>query len=236
MSLWLSAALVIYMAFVSPLLGKRSYARLERDGRLLSRMYGLWMAELWGMTAVAFLIVGLSPRLDLARTGFAVPEDPLLTVAVLAGVVVATGAVLLTTRRAGGAGGPLPGQAPFEAMIPRTPAERRLALAMSVTAGVCEEIVYRGLLIALGVHLLRLPLPVAAGLALAVFVAGHLYQGWKGMLAVTVAGFALTMLYVKTGSLLLPVIVHALVDVRSLLFAGNARPQRRMEDPATVRG
>ena len=62
--------------------------------------------------------------------------------------------------------------------------------ALAVTAGVCEEIVFRGLLIAVGVHVLGLPLPVAAGLALALFAIGHLYQGPRGMIAVTLFGLA----------------------------------------------
>ncbi len=88
---------------------------------------------------------------------------------------------------------------------------------MAVTAGVCEEIVYRGLLIAFGVGVLGLSTTAAAALALAVFVAGHFYQGWKGMVVVALLGFWLTTVYLSTGSLLLPILVHVMIDVRGLV-------------------
>ncbi|WP_405144207.1 CPBP family intramembrane metalloprotease [Sphaerisporangium sp. NBC_01403] len=226
MSLALSAALVAYLAFVSPWLGKRSYARLERDRQMYVRMFVWWMSELWVLTGVALLIVGLSPDLSLARTGFVLPADAATTAGALTGVTLASAVAVLMIRRATRSRTRVPGQAAYEALLPRTPVERRLALAMSVTAGACEEIVYRGLLIALGVHVLGLPVPVAAGLALAVFVAGHLYQGWQGMLVVTLAGFGLSVLYLKTGSLVLPIVLHILVDARSLLLVPTSRPDR----------
>jgi membrane protease YdiL (CAAX protease family) len=237
----LCVTLVAYLAFVSPLLGKRSYDRLKRGReydsgeKVFIRMFGLWMAELWALAAVALLIVGLSTDLDLKRVGFALPTDPSITAGGLVGLAVTSVVVVLMVRRSITSTGMAPNQAGYEALIPRTPVERWFALAMSVTAGICEEIVYRGVLIALGVHLLGLPTPVAAGLALAVFVAGHLYQGWKGMGVVTLAGLALTLLYLITGSLVLPIVVHALSDMRSLLLTTDSRPDR-IDSTATVQG
>ena len=57
------------------------------------------------------------------------------------------------------------------------------------------------------------------------FVAGHLYQGWRGMLPVTLAGFGPDHLYLRTGSLLMPILLHALIDLRGLVFT----PQPRRE-------
>ena len=88
---------------------------------------------------------------------------------------------------------------------------------MAVTAGVCEEIVYRGFLIALGVGVLGLGTTPAALLALALFVAGHLYQGWRSMFLIALVGGALTRLYLTTGSLVLPIIVHALIDIMAMV-------------------
>ncbi|GAB2490398.1 CPBP family intramembrane glutamic endopeptidase [Streptosporangium sandarakinum] len=235
----LAAALVIHLALVSPWLGRRSYARLERerdrDGRILTRMFTAWTTELWALAAVALLVVGLSPEIDLAGVGFVLPADPGTTAGMLVGAAIGLAVAVLVAVRMNRAGRPVPGQAAFRAMLPRTPAERRGALVLSVSAGICEEIVYRGLLIALGTRVLGLPLPVAAGLALAVFVAGHLYQGWRGMAMVTLAGFGLTMLYLRTGSLLLPILLHAVVDIRSLLLV-PAGKRDTLDGVATVRG
>ncbi len=243
----LAIALVVYLALLSPGLGRRSYRRLERDRALgegrYRRTLGLWAAEEWGLAAVALALVGLSPELDLSRIGLTVgPVDPAVVAGAITGLVLAGGAGALIGRRLRrrGVTVPLPpplrvDHAPFQAMLPRTRAERRWALGLAVSAGACEEIVYRGLLIALGAHVLGLPVPVAAGLALAVFAAGHLYQGPKGMLMVTLAGLSFTVLYLMTGSLLLPIAAHALADVRSLSVLPASRSDS-VGRAATVRG
>ncbi len=69
----------------------------------------------------------------------------------------------------------------------------------------------------LGVGVLGLGPKTAAALALALFVAGHAYQGWRGMLLVAVAGYSLTYLYLSSGSLVLPIAVHVLIDVMAMV-------------------
>ncbi|GAA2362552.1 CPBP family intramembrane glutamic endopeptidase [Nonomuraea africana] len=226
MSLALFIALVVHLAVVSPLLGRRSYAALKDDPSRYTRMFLAWTAELWGMAVVALLVVGLSPEIDLADLGLTVPSDVSTLLGTITGLVVVSVVIALVMRRSGS---PMPGQAAFEALIPRTNGQRWLALVLAVSAGVCEEIVFRGLLISMFTSM-GAPRPVAAGLALAVFVAGHLYQGWRGMVMVTLAGFSLTMLYFTSGSLALPIVIHILIDIRSLLMARPAespRPQTR---------
>jgi membrane protease YdiL (CAAX protease family) len=79
-----------------------------------------------------------------------------------------------------------------------------------VTAGVCEEILFRGYLMAF-----LLPL---GGLGVAVFVSSflfglaHAYQGVRGTVTSGVLGALMAGMYVLTGSLLAPILVHAMVD------------------------
>lgn len=84
--------------------------------------------------------------------------------------------------------------ASVEAMLPATRAERWWYGAVAVTAGLCEEVLCRGLLIA------------------------HFYQGWKGMLGTALLGVGLGFLYIYTGSLLLPMLIHVLIDLRALVL------------------
>ena len=63
-------------------------------------------------------------------------------------------------RRASRRGRPL--QNAVTEMHPRTPTERSWTLAMAVTAGVCEEVVYRRFLIAIDV-LALVVIPVFTG-------------------------------------------------------------------------
>jgi membrane protease YdiL (CAAX protease family) len=49
-----------------------------------------------------------------------------------------------------------------------------------------------------------------------VFGIGHLYQGAAGGIQTAVIGFVLGALFVVTGSLLIPIVVHAVMDLRVL--------------------
>ncbi|XVQ86065.1 CPBP family intramembrane glutamic endopeptidase [Microbispora siamensis] len=219
--LLLTVALAAYLAFAAPWLGKRQYDRLARrrahDPRALVHAYRLWIAEEWIWLAVTALILALSPGLDLADLGFAMPGNLDQIAPAVVGMMSAIVIGTLLLRRLARSGRAVPGQSAVAELMPRTSAERWHGLAMAVTAGVCEEIVYRGLLIAFGVGVLGLGTTAAAALALVVFVAGHFYQGWKGMVVVALLGFWLTTVYVSTGSLLLPILVHILIDVRGLV-------------------
>lgn len=114
------------------------------------------------------------------------------------------------------------------ALIPRTAGERRAFLGLAVTAGVCEEVLYRGVLLAVAVALLPALGPVRLVLVAAlVFGLAHLYQGPVGMLTALVLGGGLAILYLGSGSLLLPVLYHVLIDLRVLLLAVERRPPPR---------
>ncbi|MFC9976308.1 CPBP family intramembrane glutamic endopeptidase [Spirillospora sp. NPDC127200] len=233
----LALALVLVLGALvgEPLLGKISYDRLvrrrDRDPRALVRTLRLWMASSWTMAGLAVAIVAVSPGVTAGDVGLVLSggfAEAAGTVTGLLVVMAAMGTLLwwaarsdrlpalrkLTERQTAG----------FEALLPRTPGERWAGLGMAVTAGVCEEIVYRGMLIALGVGVLGLPVKAAAALALAVFAVGHLYQGWRNVLMVALPGYALTMLYLSTGSLLVPILVHIAIDVRGLVLTPAPRP------------
>lgn len=229
----LFAGLVIYLVLVNPWWGTRGYRKLERERSrpLFIRMMSWWIGELWALAAVALLLVALSPELDLARIGLVAPGDSATLTGMIVGIVVFGGIAILMAKK----GVVPPGQAVFSALIPRDRTERWYALALAISAGVCEEILYRGVLIAVGVHVFGLPLPAAAGLALALFTIGHLYQGPRGMIMVALAGFGLTMIYQRTGSLVPAILLHILIDIRGLLLTPAAKTSGAART-ATVQG
>ena len=106
---------------------------------------------------------------------------------------------------------------PVAALLPRTPAERRMFVGVALTAGVAEEVVFRGFLLVYLTDVLTVPLGAAMVVSAALFGLAHSYQGAVGVLLTGLAGYWLAGLYVLTGSLLLPAVVHALVDLRLLL-------------------
>ncbi len=104
-------------------------------------------------------------------------------------------------------------------LLPSTGEERRWWWPVCLTAGICEEVVYRGFLL----HYLHvLPWHVSLTWALVfsslIFGAGHLYQGISAAASTVAVGFLFGGLFVITGSLLLPILIHTLMDLRALVM------------------
>jgi membrane protease YdiL (CAAX protease family) len=98
------------------------------------------------------------------------------------------------------------------AILPHTQTEYAWFLALSGTAGVCEELLYRGYFIAMTSPLLTLAGAVVTGAV--IFGLGHGYQGPGGVAKTAGVGLLFGAIYVATGSLLWPMILHALLDVQ----------------------
>lgn len=116
-------------------------------------------------------------------------------------------------------------------LAPRTTTERALAAGAAVTGGVFGELLYRGLFIVL-VAGMGVPLWIAAVLSVALFSVAHLYQGWWGLVSAGASGTLFTVLYLGTGSIWVPILVHVALNLRSLAFppAEVREAARRGED------
>jgi membrane protease YdiL (CAAX protease family) len=102
-------------------------------------------------------------------------------------------------------------------LLPHTRNEMIRFVLLSMTAGICEEILFRGYLLW---YLSCLVPAVAAWLAGALlFGMAHAYQGSGGVLRTGLVGAGLVALYLISGSLWLPMLLHAFVDVNSGLLA-----------------
>jgi CAAX protease family protein len=102
--------------------------------------------------------------------------------------------------------------------LPFTARERTWFALVSVTAGICEETLYRGFLYHYFRDTWHWGLWIAVAASAVVFGLAHGYQGISGILATGAIGGFLAVLYLGTGSLLVPMIFHALLDLRILLF------------------
>jgi len=89
--------------------------------------------------------------------------------------------------------------------------EMRAFAAVAITTGICEEVMYRGYLL----YYLTEWLSAGAALAAAIGAFGlwHVYQGRRGVLQTTIAGAIGMGIYLFTGSLLAPMVLHATVDL-----------------------
>ncbi len=96
-------------------------------------------------------------------------------------------------------------------ILPRTRAERNVFFLVAITAGIWEELLYRGFLfwfLAPYAGLIG-----AAAISTFVFGIGHIYQGWRGASRATAIGLLFAVLYAFSASLWWLIWAHALVDV-----------------------
>ena len=103
------------------------------------------------------------------------------------------------------------------ALLPRNRPELVLGALLSVNAGIVEELLFR---LALPALIFGATGSAAAAVSGGVLLFGalHFYQGWPGIVGATVIGGALMALYLATGSILVAIVVHVLIDLRSLVL------------------
>ncbi|WP_150252893.1 CPBP family intramembrane glutamic endopeptidase [Nocardiopsis deserti] len=221
--------------------------RRDGDARALTLLHAVTMGihVLWGL--VVFGVLLLSPNLVAADLGLRLPDawEPIAGGAV-GGLLALTVFWLLVNglpkgprrsrrgRDRGGRGQRARGKgargrlsaAPLRLpeperdrglLAPRTTAERAMAAGVAVTGGVFGELLYRGLFILL-VASMGVPLWIAAVLSVLLFSVAHLYQGWWGLVSAGAFGTLFTVLYLGTGSVWVPVLVHVALNLRSLVF------------------
>ena len=100
------------------------------------------------------------------------------------------------------------GEAAGKFLLPQTPTELAFFVPLALTAGFCEELLFRGYLQR---QFLALTGNTAASIALqaVVFGAGHMYQGAKGVLVISVYGAMFGILAVMRKSLRPGMMQHA---------------------------
>jgi hypothetical protein len=99
----------------------------------------------------------------------------------------------------------------MEKLVPHTRSELGWWVATSLSAGFCEEFIFRGYLIWAFQPLLGLW--ASAALSVAVFALAHAYQGATGILAAGFLGSLFTLGMLILGSLWPVMALHALVDI-----------------------
>ena len=116
----------------------------------------------------------------------------------------------------------------LEFMMPRNSAELGRFYAVSATAGIVEETLWRGYMFWYLGHIM--PLGAAAIVTSVVFGFGHIYQGVANVPKIILLGGIFAGLYLLTGSLWLPMLLHAVFDavqgkaVCRLLSSASATP------------
>jgi membrane protease YdiL (CAAX protease family) len=107
----------------------------------------------------------------------------------------------------------------LRALLPATAAERGTFVLLSLTAGVCEEVAYRG-------YAMSALIPSMGGVAAAaatsvVFGVLHGYQGRLGMVRAGLMGGVLAWGFLATGSIVPSIIAHTLIDILAGVVLGE---------------
>jgi uncharacterized protein len=209
------ALIIVVILPITAVYGYRRFmARVRFEPGLRLRGYQNTIAIQWTLVAI-LLVHWFAVGRERTGIGLDLPlgAQSLVGLAITGLLLLALHAQLVAVRRGGEAAlEALRAQLePVQDLLPRTPTEARWFRAVAVTAGVCEEVLYRGFLIAyLGSLLGALPAVVAAAV---MFGIAHLYQGPANALKVFIGSLLAGFLYIGCGSLLWPMILHAAIDL-----------------------
>jgi uncharacterized protein len=105
----------------------------------------------------------------------------------------------------------------FGALLPTTMNERLLFALVALSAGLCEETVFRAWLLD-GLHQIGLTGIALVVVASAVFGLAHFYQGVFGVVVTGLLAVVFCGLYIASGTLWLPIVVHAIIDLRACII------------------
>ncbi len=215
----LAAVLVLWPAFDHFVWFPRVRARLATGAPgARAGVYGTIAVQEWALVALAAAAAWAArrPFADLGlrlRPGWGLWIGLALCVAAGALSWLQASAVRRSPGRQERARKQLAGLADAALIAPRTPGEAWGFAGISVTAGCCEEFLFRGFAIwALSAWM---PVWAAAAVSCVSFGAGHSYQGVTGGVRAGLVGAVMAALYLGSGSLLVPVTLHAVLDLGS---------------------
>ncbi|WP_307592208.1 CPBP family intramembrane glutamic endopeptidase [Paenibacillus wynnii] len=213
--------LILYLAVGVPVWGYYSYKKFKIDilshpGKRMT-YYRRTVIELWTMAAV-FAGYVYGSGISWSKLGFGGADWGWLSILFFAELVIFIVAPLIMVAFVRGYRETMDRQ--FQSIgdfLPGTTREKRFWIVISLTAGVCEELLFRSFLF----YYLPLLLPGLSGvwvivISSLIFGLGHCYQGIKGILSTAVLGGLFGCLYYFTGSVMLCMLLHFLIDARIL--------------------
>ena len=232
----LATALAAWLVGLQPFAGRRRYQRLKErlrvDPGARLRHYRRGITGEWVMVGLV-AVIGLLAGRDAASIGLRSPDDPGYAWFVVAEVAALLLVSTIVMRRPGLLDALRRQARGFLALLPRTVEERWTFAALAATAGICEEVLFRGF----GIAYVRWLWPDAGDLGVVVLTSMafgfvHLYQGVRGVVLTGLVGAAFASLTLSTGSLYPAIAAHALVDLRILALPDLGVEVDGVDEPA----
>jgi len=194
---------------------KRLKARIAAGASSARRTaYRYLVVGEWGLTAIALLLWARADR-PWNVLGLVPPEDWRLVPGILVTALMVAFTIRqfrivqrLGVKQRAALRGRLGG---VEFFLPHTPTEHRWFFLLSLTAGFCEELLYRGFLTWIVASYAGLPAAIAV--VVVAFGLVHVSLGRSGAIRAGLTGLAMSLIVVLTGWLVPAMIAHALLDI-----------------------
>ena len=209
---------ILMLFVVQPIYGALSYKKILRrieagETPDRPRFYQQTMAMEW----IAFAIVALAWYLlgrPAAALGF-VESSGMQIAGGLAVIAVFVAYLLYTWRMTKSISEErrakeIEGLGDLVHFMPHDSNDLRQFTYTSITAGIVEEFLYRGFTFWYLAHFM--PTWAVVVVSSIAFGLGHTYQGVGGVARVTLIGLVIGVFYIATGSIWLPMLVHAILD------------------------
>lgn len=205
----------------------RTFQRWLREKPLRARVHEYWriICQQWLIVAVGIVLWQQAGR-PWSALGLQVPDGLRLwalvgTVALLAALYVYQAATLARGLRARAHVRERLAKTSLAEILPHTTEEFVWFVIVSLTAGVCEEFLFRGYFIwALAPWLGWWG---AAALGVPIFGLMHAYQGRSGVIRTAIMGAVMTIVVALIHSIIPAMALHALVDIGSGLVVWIAQ-------------
>lgn len=217
--------LALFLILCIPLWDRVETKRLKADRSPASRIRSyrttigwLWTATLLLLATTPWRWFGAAPGVTFIAHRTQLIIAGAMAVAFTLGIIAP---VIMATRSPAMAAQMREQLARLDFFLPQSPRERGWFALVSISAAICEEILFRGFLPA---YFMALGMPAVAAFLVAAVVFGidHGYQGWTGVVLTGVIALIFTALFLLSGSLWLPMVVHALLDLRILVLLRGA--------------
>jgi membrane protease YdiL (CAAX protease family) len=206
---------------------KKLLAKVSSSSRERISLYGSTMLMQWAITALAFWRAR-ARGITIRDLGFEQGEFSVVVLVALVGGVLLGALHWTNLRRVARVGGP--GAERMRSIgrhiLPQSPVELIPYCGLAVTAGICEEFLYRGFGFA---ALTRVGSPIwlsLLGISI-LFGLAHLYQGKGGVIGTGILGLLLGSARAVLGSLVPSMVWHSVID----LVAGIAGPRYLLRAP-----
>lgn len=232
--LWFTFIFII-VGFLFPIIDyfwdKRIKKDLENHNKF--KTYSLVMLYQWSLVGVIFLsykIMGIPFReLGFTKTFYDISSFFYFLLGVLTSTIIMIIVFLVIPQ---GRKKIINQFEAIELLLPVGVKERLLFACLAITAGFCEEVIYRGFMFyyldQLDWGLSHMAFAIITSI---LFGLAHVYQGWKNMIITGLLGFALARLYMSQGSIWIPIIIHILFDIK---FAIMPNIKKIFEDKSDV--